>query len=297
MANSKKQRLLADLTLLLVAFLWGTTFVGSKSVLEYFEPMYIIAIRFCLATAFMSLIFFKKLKEIKKSDLISGGMVGIVLFVAFALQLIGLKYTTAGKQAFLAGTYVVMVPFLFWMFYKKRPDIRAFLGAFVCFLGIGFLTLNGKLSMGFGDSITLISSVFFAGHIMINGHFAKKVDVVILSIVQFGMLAILSLISALILEPVPVNVPGTAWANIIYLGIICSAIAYFLQTVAQKYTISTHASIIMSLESVFGSILAVIILGESFTVKMVVGCIAIFAAILISELRPEEKEAKISDAI
>ena len=262
--------------------------MGSKSVLAYFEPMYIIAIRFCLATAFMVLIFSKKLKEIKKSDIINGGIVGVVLFAAFALQLIGLKYTTAGKQAFLAGTYVVMVPFLFWMFYRKRPDIRAFLGAFVCFIGIGFLTLNGKLSMSFGDGITLISSVFFAGHIMVNGHFAKKIDVVILSIVQFGVLAILATVSALIFEPVPVNVPTSAWISIVYLGIVCSAIAYFLQTAAQKHTISTHASIILSLESVFGSVLAVIILGESFTFKMVVGCIAIFAAILISELRPDE---------
>jgi len=294
MDKTRKTRLLADLVLLLVAFLWGTTFVASKAVLAYFTPLWIIAIRFCIATAFMGLIFHKKIPKIEKGDLKAGGVVGIVLFIAFVTQLIGLQYTTAGKQAFLAGTYVVMVPFLFWMIYKKRPDGRAFIGAFVCFLGIGFLTLNETFTMGFGDGITLFSSVFFAGHIMVNGYYAQKRDVVILSMLQFGTVAILSLVAALIFEPLPKALTTEGVVGILYLAILCSAVAYFLQTVAQKYTISTHTSLLLSLESVFGSLLAVMILGESFTFKMVVGCAAIFGAILISELRPAEKEKELA---
>lgn len=290
MNNERKMRWIADIVLLTVAFLWGTTFVASKAVLQYFTPLWIIAIRFCMATFFMGLIFHKKIKTINREDIKAGGIVGVVLFIAFVTQLIGLQYTTAGKQAFLAGTYVVMVPFLFWMIYKKRPDGRAFIGAFVCFVGIGFLTLNETFSMGFGDGITLFSSVFFALHIMVNGYYAQKRDVVILSMLQFGVLAILSFVGAMIFEPFPQSASPEGWAGILYLGILCSAVAYFLQTVAQKYTLSTHTSLLLSLESVFGSLLAVAILGEQFTLKMVAGCVAIFGAILISELRPAEKK-------
>ena len=110
----KKKAIYADLTLLLVAFLWGTTFVGGKYALNYFTPLYIIAIRFILAFSMMAIGFRKELKTITKKDIKGGAIVGTVLFIAFATQLVALQYTEAGKQAFLAGTYVVMVPFISW---------------------------------------------------------------------------------------------------------------------------------------------------------------------------------------
>lgn len=283
--NNVKTRLYADLTLLVVALLWGTTFVASKHALNYATPLFIIAIRFVLAFMVMAVVFRKKIMAIQRSDLKGGLIVGTILYIAFVTRMIALQYTTAGKQAFLAGTYVVMAPFLYWLIAKKKPDIRSFIGAVVCFIGIGLLTLNTTFRMSFGDSLTLVSSLFFAGHIISTGYFAEKQDTIILTVVQFGAVAILSIISALVFEPLPSNIALNGILSMIYLGLFCTCIAYFLQTVAQKYTLSTHAAIILSLEAVFGSTLSVILLGEAFTLKMVLGCIAIFAAILITELK------------
>lgn len=283
--NANRKRLYADLALLVVAILWGTTFSVSKYAFEYLTPLYMIAIRFTIGVGIMSMIFWKKVSRIKLEDLKGGTVVGIVFFIAFVSQLIALQYTEAGKQAFLAGTYVVMAPFLYWAIHRRRPDNRTMLGAFVCFIGIGLLTLNSSLSISFGDGLTLFSSLFFALHIMSNGYFVEKQDPVILATVQFGVVAILSWVFAGIFEPFPSNMaPAGVWA-VLYLAVFCTALAYFLQTVAQRYTLSTHAAIILSLESVFGSLLAVVMLGEVFTFRMLLGCIAIFTAILITELK------------
>jgi len=287
----KKKAIYADLILLLVALLWGTTFVGGKYALNYFTPLYIISIRFVLAFSMMAIGFRKELKSITKKDLKGGAIVGTVLFIAFATQLVALQYTAAGKQAFLAGTYVVMVPFISWWLHKKRPDSSSFLGAFICFLGIGLLTLNESFSISFGDSLTLFSSVFFAGHIISNGYFVDDIGPVKLTIVQFGTVAVLSTVSALIFEPFPLKLHQTVIYAVLYLGVLCTGVAYFMQTIGQKYALSTHTAIILSLEAVFGSILAMFVLGEVFTFKMVLGCLSILSAILIIELKGSSKEA------
>lgn len=286
----KKKAIYADLILLLVALLWGTTFVGGKYALNYFTPLYIISIRFIMAFTMMAIGFRKELMTLTRKDIKGGAIVGTVLFIAFATQLVALQYTAAGKQAFLAGTYVVMVPFISWWLHKKRPDTSSFVGAFICFMGIGLLTLNESLSIGFGDSLTLFSSMFFAGHIISNGYFVDDIGPVKLTIVQFGTVALLSTVSAFIFEPFPTNVAANGIYAVIYLGVLCTGVAYFLQTIGQKYALSTHTAIILSLEAVFGSVLALFILGEVFTFKMVLGCASILAAILIIELKGSSKE-------
>lgn len=284
--QNPKHRRYADLALLLVALLWGTTFSISKYAFTYFTPLYIMAIRFSLAFILMSIFFWKKISTIRKKDWIAGIVVGIIFYIAFVTQLIALQHTSAGKQAFLAGTYVVMAPFLFWIIYKKRPDTRTLLGAFICFLGIGLLTINTSLGMSFGDGLTLFSSLFFALHIMSNGYFVSKQDPVILATTQFGVVAVLSFITAIVFEPFPHNVALKGIIPVVYLGVFCTGVAYYLQTLAQKYTLSTHAAIILSLESVFGSVFSVVLLGDIFTIKMIIGCLAILIAILVIEVKP-----------
>ena len=275
----------ADLILFLVALLWGTTFVTSKFSLEQLQPLTIISIRFILAVIVMGVIFKKHLKDISKEDIIGGGIVGTVLFIAFSTQLIALKYTDPGKQAFLAATYVIFVPFLTWYISKERPDNRSFFGAFACFVGIALLTLKDGLSIGFGDSLTLFSSVFFAGHIITTDRYVKRSTPVKIAIVQFATVAILSTISALMFEGLPGKVTPSVAIVIVYLGIMCTGLAYFLQTLGQNYTKSTHTAIILSLEAVFGSILSVIFMNELFTFKMIIGCVIIFISILAIELK------------
>lgn len=281
----KKRALYADLSLLFVAIVWGSGFVVTKNALDHVTPYYLLAFRFVLSTLLLGGIFFKRIRNAKLTDIKSGILVGLFLFGGFATQTVGLNYTTAGKQAFITATNVVMVPFIYWAISKKKPDNYEVFGAILCFVGIGILSLDESLSMGYGDFLTLICAVFFALHIATVGHFAKDADPFVLSVVQLGTAAILSIASAVIFEPRMVEIQSKAIVPIIYLAIFSTSLAFLIQTVAQRYTTSVHTAIILSLEAVFGSILAIIFLKEPFTIRFLIGCLSILISVIISETK------------
>ncbi|MGK0465882.1 DMT family transporter [Clostridium sp.] len=282
---NKKKSILADMSLLLVALMWGGGFIAVKGALDSVTPFYIMAMRFGISVIIMLVIFRKKIKNITINELKIGTLVGLLLFLGFAAQTVGMKYTTAGKNAFLTGTNVVIVPFLYWVISKKRPDSYSLVSAFLCFIGIGMLTLDGGIHIGLGDGLTLICAVFFAAHIVSVGVFIEKVDAISLVIIQLGVAAVFSIIAALIYEPIPQALNSGAIFAIGYLAIFSTMIAFIIQNVAQKYTTPTHAAIILCLESVIGSILSVILLNEIFTSKMVLGALTIFIAIITTETK------------
>lgn len=284
--DDKKRRfsMYADLSMFIVAIIWGGGFVAVKGSLGEASPYYIITIRFTIAFVLLSLIYFRKFKLIDKKNIRGGIIIGIFLFLGFAAQTVGMKYTTAGKNAFLTGTYVVMVPFLNWIIKKKFPGIKSILAGFITLIGIGFLTISGKLLLGKGDLLTLLCALFFAVQIIAIEYYARGCDPILLTIVQLGTAALLSFICAISFETVPHNINRDFILQMGYLSIFSTTVAAVIQNVAQKYTASTHAALIMSLESVFGSIFSVLILGELFTHNMVIGCILIFSAIVISEI-------------
>ncbi len=289
----KNKGLVADMFLLLTAVLWGGGFIGVKDALDTIEPLHLTAIRFLLAGVFLSIIFYKRMKKITIKDIYSGSIVGLLLFGGFVTQTIGLKYTTAGKNAFLTGLNVVMVPFFYWAIKKKFPGVQAVLAAILSFLGIGLLTLqNGAVSINFGDFMTIICAVFFAIHIVAIGHFSKGMDTVLLAIIQMLVAAVLSLICAFFFEPsMPLSdINSGNIYSIGYLVIFSTMLAFLIQNTAQKYTVPTHAAIILCMESVFGSILSVLILKEVFTTSMIIGCIVIFSAIILSEIKFDFKK-------
>ncbi len=286
---SKRTMYLADASLLLVALIWGSGFVATKTTLVEVTPYYLMAFRFAIGTLLLGVFFWKRLITATKQDLIAGSVIGFFMFSAFAAQTIGLLYTTVSKQAFLTGTNVVIVPFLAWALYRKKPDGFAFLATFIALAGIALLTLQGSLSLGLGDSLTLLCAVLFAGHIVSIGHFAKDQDPIVLATIQMAFTTVFSFIFAAGSgEPWPVpNMTGSGWGGIIYMGIASSFIAFTIQNVAQKYTTATHAALILCLESVFGTLLSVWLLGESLTLKMILGCVLILLAIVTAETRWE----------
>ncbi|MCY6370802.1 DMT family transporter [Clostridium ganghwense] len=291
----KKKSIMADMALLLVAIVWGGGFVATKDALNNVPPFYITAMRFMIATLLLCIVFWKKIRLITKNDIKAGSVVGIFLFGGFATQTVGLQYTTPGKQAFITATYVVIVPFLAWIINKKRPDIYSIIAAFLTLIGIGMLSLQNSLHIGLGDSLTLLCAVFFAVQIVAIGFYTEDVDPVILTIVQLAVCGLLSAICGFIFEPFPKQIGTQSIMSILYLGLFSTMLGIIVQNVAQKYTSETHAAIILSLESLFGCILSVILLGELFTTKMILGCIFIFIAVITSEtkwefLKPKQKK-------
>ncbi len=284
--NIKKKHLIADLGLFLVAIIWGSGFTASKIALDSgLGPYYMMGFRFLIATIIMGVIFFKKLTQITKQDIIYSSIVGIALFFAFATQTVGLQFTTASKNAFLTGTNVVMVPFIFWGIAKIKPDKWSLLAAITCLLGIGFLSFDGSFTLGLGDSLSLLCAFGFACHISLTGYFGKKIDSTILTFIQMLVSALLSFIFGFFFEELPTN-PSTAGITaVIYLGVFSTMIAFFLQTIAQKYTTASRTAIILSTEALFGTLFSVILLGEILTFRMIVGAIAIFFAIITAETK------------
>ncbi|MGV8906845.1 MAG: DMT family transporter [Acetobacterium sp.] len=303
MKKTKKQCFYADLGLVAVAFVWGSGFVASKHALNSMTPMMLMAMRFTIAALLSSIIFRKHLKNISKETLKAGCMIGFFLFTAFAAQMIGLQYMLAGKQAFLTGINVIMVPFIYWAVKKHQPDRYNFIAAFIMMLGIALLTIDFSTSFTFklGDSLTILCAFLFACHIVAIGIFAKDYDPIALTVIQLSFAAVLSLLYVIFSGELTFDIPVAGLANGLYLGVFCTFLAFLGQTVAQKYTSSTHAAIILSLESVFGSILSIILLGELFTSVMFIGCFVILTGILTAETKwsflkdNNKKPAKVSE--
>lgn len=282
--KQNKKALLSDLSLLFVALVWGGGFVAVKDGLNSMTPMVLMALRFSLAALVLFVFLRKWMGTFTKKDWQQGSIVGAFLFLAFAAQTYGLQFTTASKQGFLTAVYVVVVPLLSWGLYKRRPPIKAFLGSILTITGIALISLNEGFTINIGDSLTLLCAVLFAAHIISIEYFAKSMNTIKLAFIQIAVAAILSVLVALLTEPIPTEISAQGWLAIVYLAVFSTFACFTVQTIAQKYTSSSHASIIMSLESVFAAILGVWLLNDIMTTRMIIGSAIIFAAILIVEV-------------
>jgi len=286
------KRYLAMLGLLFATTVWGGGFVASDIALRDLTPFQILCMRFGIATILMGLMSAKSLKGITKKEWKSGIILGIALFISFAFQVIGLKYTTASKNAFLTGTYVVMVPFIAYVILRKKVGFKGILGAVMALVGVGILSLNGDFSMGMGDALTLICAVGFAFQIFLTGVFVQECRAGVLNFLQMLTTFVLSVICMVISGEYHFVLTGSGVASIIYLGVISTTLWFFLQTTCQQYVDESRAAIILSMESVFGTLLSIMILHEQITLKMILGCVIIFAAVIIANIgSPKEGES------
>lgn len=285
----------ADMALVVVAFVWGSGFVATKSALDHMTPFYIMGSRFFIASTVLALFSIKRLKKATWKDVKAGLVVGILMFFCYMFQTVGLQYTTVGTQAFITAANIVMVPFFYWALTRKMPSGFEIMAAMVCFVGVGILSLDNNLRIGYGEFLSFLCAVSIALQIVAVGYYAKNVDVYVLSVVQFSLAAVLSLILAFLLEPPVVQMESGLLSTLLYLGLFSTMIPFLIQNIAQRYTTSTHTAIILSLEAVFGSLLGVIILGEGISAKFLIGCTTIFLAVIASEtrfafLKPKKKE-------
>lgn len=279
--------------LFMVAMIWGFAFVVVKESLNYVPPTYMIAFRYSIAFVGMLLICIPKLKKMNKRTFIHGIIPGVFLFVAYEVQTIGCKYTTAGKNAFLTALYIIIVPFLSWIFVKKRPKVRVFVAAIIALTGIGLISLSNDFSIGFGDLMTIICAVFFSLQIIALDIFVKNDDPVIICMIEMGVCAVLGWILSPIADgafPVRAVKLPSVWFGMLFLGIMSTMVCQMLQSVCQKYTKPEKASLIMSMESLFGALGSIIFLGEVFTAKVLCGCVLMVIAIVLAQARFSKHE-------
>lgn len=276
---------MGEIALSITAIIWGSGFVVSAIALEHFTPYQILAIRFIIGAIILSVIFHKRLKNIKKATIIQGVIIGIFLYLAFALQTVGLQYTTPSKNAFLTAVNVVIVPFIAFVMYKRKIDIYELTGAVLAMIGVGVLSLKLSAGVNIGDLLTLGCAFGFAFHIFYTAKYVKDSDPVLLTLIQMMTAAIIGVIVVLFKGETSFAVQREGVLSLLYLGVFSTTIAFLLQTVAQKMITETKAAIILSTESFWGMVFSVAILNETMTIKMVLGAILILVAIIISETK------------
>jgi drug/metabolite transporter (DMT)-like permease len=283
------KRVIANGLLLLTAAIWGFGFVAQRVGAQFIGAFTFNGIRFALGSlSLLPLIYYfgKKSPQEKitfKKTILPGMIIGSVLFVASTLQQVGVAYTTAGNAGFITGLYMVFVP-LFGIFLRQKIRKNAWVGVFVALAGLYLLSVNENFTIAFGDLLVLIAAIFWALHILSIDKFAKEVDSLKLSSIQFATCSILSLISALMFETVTVAGLTGSMIPLLYGGLLSVGVAYTLQVVAQKDAKPSHAAIILSMESVFGAIGGALLLSESMSARGAVGCALILAGILISQI-------------
>ena len=286
-----RKELLADGILLLTALIWGSGFVVMKNTVDSIPPAAIIALRYTIATAIVSVLFRKHLKGLTRGDVLRGALVGVVLGCAYIVQTIGLSYTTAGKNAFLTTVYVLLVPFVCFMLFKQKLRRSNFIAAGMMMLGIGLLSLDGESGgLNIGDILTLCSGVLYASHIIAIDQCQKKTNMYALIVLQFGFAAVTAYVYHLLFERgMPIAFTGGTVGGLLYLSVMSTTLAMSLQNIGQSMAPASHASIILALESVFGAAFSCLLLGERLTPKMAAGFVVIFAALMVSELAKGKK--------
>lgn len=198
----------------------------------------------------------------------------------------GLVYTTSSKNAFITGAYVVMVPFISWFLTKEKPKLSIYLATVICLFGIGLLSLEGDLSINYGDFLTFICAIFFALQMSLIGANISDKNPITVNTYQMLSAGILTLLLNVVFENFSIFTTRLNITQILAIGflVVCNTlIAYLVQTAAQTYVPASTTSLILSTEILFGAITSVLFLGDPFTLKMVLGGILIFASVMIAE--------------
>ena len=285
------KRYIAESGLLLIGILWGMGFVTVKIGLNAgMNTFYLMWLRFLGSFVLLSILFRKKIKKVSKDDLKAGLILGIIQYFGYVFQTYGAAHTTVGKNAFFTAINVIIVPYIFWMLNKKRPDIFSFSASIICLIGVGIMSLDSNLNfthLNKGDVMTIISAFFFALQVAYTGYFGRKVhpmNLVLLQMLVGGLLfAGTQFATSGLREVIPLH--GETLMAIIYAVVFSTAIPMLLQIYCQRLTTATRASILMSTESMFAPIFAFFVLGEIMTLRVALGAVFILFSVVVSETK------------
>lgn len=289
---SLKKRIQSDGLLLFVAALWGSGFVAQRIASETISNFTFNGLRFLLGALFL-LVLVRFHWKANREQLKWMVLAGSFLFIGTTFQQIGLKTTSAANAGFITGVYVVIIPVILYFFGKVKVHWSTWMAAIVAVLGALLLSTGGEFKPAIGDLYELLGAFLWAGHVIVIGIAARKMDNIQFTIGQFGVCALYNLVFALFLDlgqPAP---PMSAWYAILYSAIFPVAMGFTLQVVGQRAAPTTDAAIILSMEAVFGALFGWLFLKENLQPLQIMGCFLIFGAIIFSQLRPQEEPSSV----
>lgn len=275
--------------------IWGSAFIAQSVGMDKIGPFTFQAVRCFLAVVFLfpASALFSRGKPFWKSWADpalwrSGIICGLALFAASSLQQIGLVYTDAGKAGFLTAMYIVFVPFL-GLFLGQKPGRNALLSLIPAIVGLYLLSCTSVSGINKGDVLLLLCAVAFSVQILLIDRHCAGLDGLKLNCIQALVVAVLSVPCALLTETVDASLIASCWLPLGYAGVLSMGVAYTLQIVGQKRVAPSAAALLMSLESVFAALFGWLLLHETMTRAEELGCVLVFAAVVISQL-PEKKK-------
>lgn len=292
MSNKMK----ANLLLFIAAFIWGTAFVAQKSGGEIGSFTF-NGIRTFIGGLVLLPLVIRNHKDktqplVNKAELIGGMVCGFFLFIAASLQQFGLAYTTAGKAAFITTLYVIFCPIIYLVVFHKKTRPLVWLCVVLDVIGLYLLCMtDASFSLQLGDTLVILCAIAFAAQMNAVDFYVEKIDGLKLSCIQFLFAGLLGIICMFIFEsPVSLSNIMTAWFPILYAGVISCGIAYTFQVLGQREADPAIAALILCLESVFGVLAGMVLLHETMTTREILGCVIMFAAVIISNLPEKPKE-------
>ena len=218
--NEHLLKKLAKPLIVIATLIWGSTFFIMKDTLDSVDLQFLLAFRFTFAAVILAVVFWKHWKGMDRSCWWRGAVMGLLLYAAYTVQNYGLMGTTPGKNAFFTAVYCVMVPFLYWVVDRLRPDRFNVLAALLCIAGIGFVSWDGGFSLGYGDVLTLISGFLYACHITATAKFSQGRDIFLLTVIQFATTAVCCWAGTCVTGGFPAGgLPAKAWLVLVYLAV------------------------------------------------------------------------------
>ncbi len=285
-----KKVIFAEVSLFFVTIIWGLGFPITRIAIDLgFGANTIMVGRFLTATIVLAVVYRKKLKHIDSKLIIYGSIAGVFLFLGFFFQTLGNAATTPSKNGFITQLNIVFVPYLYYLFFKKKVDIYNGLSIILAVFGLFLLSYEQGTFNNFniGDFYTLICAIMVAFHVVTGSYFQKThdFDPALFVLINITISAVFSVVAALIFETLPPVIIYMYWP-LVFLGVFNTALGFLVQSYALKLSLPTKVSLIVALESVFAVIGSVLIVDELLNAQLVIGGLLIIGAVLFSELKP-----------
>ena len=283
-SHALKMRL-APWALLSVSAAWGMAFVVMKDAIERQNVNNFLFTRFSLAVIVMIALKPSVIRQFDRDLILRAGSAGIFLGLGYIFQTLGLARTGAAITGFVTGLYVVFTPLLAYFFLKERLTKLIWSCVFIATVGLGLLSIRG-FSVGIGEMLVLASAFFFAAHIIALGKWSSGRDVYAMTIVQLAMCALLSGLASI---PEGYSAPPDygVWAVVIFTAVVCTAVAFVVQTWSQAHMTTTKVAVILTMEVVFAALFAIIFGGERLTLQATLGGLMVLTAMLMIVLKEE----------
>ncbi len=284
----------ADLLMLLTALIWGTGFVAQTAGMDHIGPYLFSGLRFALGSLCLMPLILRNAKTasvpeplLNRGMLRAGIIMGLALALGINLQQVGLLFTSVTNSGFITGLYVIVVPLL-GLLLGHKTGLGTWLGCLLAVVGMCLLSIGDNFHVASGDWLQLIGAFVWGGHVVLVSLFASRHDPIRLAFLQFATCSVVSLLLAVLFEPIALDAIIAAGPALLYGGIVAVGVGYTLQVVAQKHAIASHAAIILSLEAVFAAIAGAWILGEALQLRGYIGCGLMLAGMLLAQLWPKK---------